>query len=89
VALEEINTVYDEDWPSISSDVRTLYFASNRPGGWGGEDLWQVPIHVAPVCGDAEHPYPAFDLNKDCRVDLADLALFLAHWLECTAPECD
>ena len=88
VALE-INTVYDEDWPSISSDGRTLYFTSNRPCGWGGEDLWQVPILAPSVCGDAEHPYPAVDLNKDCRVDLADLALLLAHWLECTAPECD
>jgi len=86
-----VNSAYGEDTPCISSDGRTLYFCdypSARPGGYGATDIWQAPILAAPVCGDAEHPYPAVDLNKDCRVDLADLALLLAHWLECTAPEC-
>ncbi|MEK6615295.1 MAG: OmpA family protein [Bacteroidota bacterium] len=27
--------------PSISADGRTLYFASNRPGGYGGVDIWK------------------------------------------------
>ncbi|HEY4797856.1 MAG TPA: OmpA family protein, partial [Bacteroidia bacterium] len=27
--------------PSISADGKTLYFASNRPGGYGGVDLWK------------------------------------------------
>lgn len=28
--------------PSISSDELTLYFVSNMPGGYGGNDLWKV-----------------------------------------------
>ncbi|HPB93464.1 MAG TPA: hypothetical protein PLR31_07950, partial [Anaerohalosphaeraceae bacterium] len=32
---------------------------------------------------DAEEPLTAFDLNKDCMVNLADFALFAAQWLEC------
>jgi Tol biopolymer transport system component len=36
--------------PSISADGSTLYFASNRPGGHGDEDLWQVSI--TPMPGD-------------------------------------
>jgi hypothetical protein len=36
--------------PSISADDSTLYFASNRPGGHGDEDLWQVSI--TPMPGD-------------------------------------
>jgi len=39
-------------------------------------------------CGDYAHPYPPADLNHDCIVDFADLAIFCQHWLECTKPEC-
>ena len=85
----QVNSPYEDFCPSISADGSTLYFTSDRPGGYGGYDIWQAPIVAAPTCGDSEHPYPAVDLNKDCRVDLADLAVLLAHWLECTAPECD
>lgn len=35
-------------------------------------------------CGDYKHPYPVGDLNKDCRVNMADFAIFTSHWLECT-----
>ena len=41
------------------------------------------------VCGDAQHPYPTFDLNHDCYVNFKDFALFTGEWLHCTAPECD
>ncbi|MFC1652463.1 protein kinase [Planctomycetota bacterium] len=36
--------------PIISADGSTLYFVSNRPGGHGDEDLWQVSI--TPMPGD-------------------------------------
>ncbi len=36
-----VNSRYKETQPSLSPDGRTLYFASNRPGGKGGLDLWQ------------------------------------------------
>ncbi|UCG58453.1 MAG: hypothetical protein JSU70_02890 [Phycisphaerales bacterium] len=38
------------------------------------------------VCGDATHPYPTGDLNQDCRVDSADLAIFCTGWLEDNSP---
>ena len=37
---ENINTPYWESAPSISPDSRTLYFSSDRPGGYGGRDLY-------------------------------------------------
>ena len=55
----------------------------------------RVPVSVSieiipePSCGDANHPYPVGDLNYDCRVDFYDFLIFAAHWLECTAPECE
>jgi outer membrane protein OmpA-like peptidoglycan-associated protein/tetratricopeptide (TPR) repeat protein len=30
--------------PSISKDGKTLYFSSNMPGGFGGEDIWKVSV---------------------------------------------
>jgi outer membrane protein OmpA-like peptidoglycan-associated protein/Tol biopolymer transport system component len=35
-----VNSPYWESMPTISSDGRTLIFASNRSGGYGGSDLW-------------------------------------------------
>lgn len=35
-----VNTAYSEKHPSISSDGRKLFFASDRPGGFGGLDIW-------------------------------------------------
>lgn len=35
-----INTEFWESAPSLSPDKRTLYFSSNRPGGFGGKDLY-------------------------------------------------
>ena len=27
--------------------------------------------------------YPSMDFNHDCKVDQADLDIFMEHWLEC------
>lgn len=35
-----VNSQYSEKHPSISPDGRTLYFASDRPGGKGGLDIY-------------------------------------------------
>lgn len=39
-----INTSGWEAQPSISSDGRTLYFVSNREGGYGGYDIWKSTL---------------------------------------------
>jgi len=36
-----INTKYWESQPSIASNGRVLYFTSDRPGGFGGTDIWK------------------------------------------------
>jgi hypothetical protein len=35
-----INTKYIETSPMLSADGTTLYFISDRPGGFGGKDVW-------------------------------------------------
>ncbi|NCD72203.1 OmpA family protein [Mucilaginibacter agri] len=39
-----INSPGWESQPSISADGRTLYFVSNRKGGYGGYDIWKSTL---------------------------------------------
>jgi Tol biopolymer transport system component/phosphohistidine phosphatase SixA len=55
--------------PEISSDGSTLYFTSDRPGGFGLHDLWQSSIE------------PVVDLNADGIVDAADMCIIVDHWV--------
>lgn len=59
-----INTKYWESQPSLSADGRTLYFASDRPGGLGRRDIWKSqqqadgewgkPINLGPTINTPE-----------------------------------
>ncbi|UCD00232.1 MAG: hypothetical protein JSW66_10185, partial [Phycisphaerales bacterium] len=66
-----LNTAYGEWCPSISPDGLSLYFSdwqAPRPGGVGGEDMWQAPI------------LPVVDLNGDGIVGSADMCAIVDHW---------
>ena len=39
------NKAYSVRNPSISKDGKTLYFSSDMPGGFGGEDIWKVSVN--------------------------------------------
>ena len=67
---ENINTDYWETAPTLSPDKRALYFVSNRPGGYGGSDLyvsyrqangkWGAAINMGPdinSAGDEQAPF--------------------------------
>ena len=72
---ELINTKYWESQPSISSDGKSIFFASNRYGGYGGSDIWMSklyngiwsnPINLGPLVNshlDEYTPFIHFD-NK-------------------------
>ena len=67
------NSVYWESFPSLSIDGYTLYFASNRSGGYGGTDIWcctleegrwSEPRNLGPTVntpGNETSPYIHFD----------------------------
>ncbi len=40
----EVNTAAWEGSASLSADEKTLYFASERPGGFGGRDLYKATV---------------------------------------------
>lgn len=65
-----INTEFWESAPSLSPDKRDLYFASRRPGGYGGSDIyvshrmpngsWSQPENLGPeinTVGDESTPF--------------------------------
>ncbi len=67
---EAINTEFWESSPSISPDKRVLYFSSNRPGGFGGSDIymsrlqpngkWAAAVNMGPTintAGDDQAPF--------------------------------
>ena len=63
-----VNTEYTDGMPYISCDGSVFYFVSDRPGGVGGHDLWQVSID------------PVVDLNGDRIVDAEDMCIMVDHW---------
>jgi len=68
-----INGTHWDAQPSISADGRTLIFASSRPGGYGGKDLWlsrfsnglwSEPVNLGATINsvfDEEAPYLHYD----------------------------
>ena len=38
----ELNTPQNDGCPTLAPDGRTLFMASNRPGGLGGQDIWMA-----------------------------------------------
>ena len=68
-----VNSTYWESFPSLSIDGLTLYFASNRRGGYGGTDIWcctleegrwSEPRNLGPAvntAGNETSPYIHFD----------------------------
>lgn len=46
VALPINSTSYSVTNPSLSKDGKTLYFASNMPGGSGESDIWKVAVEA-------------------------------------------
>ena len=68
-----INTPYYEGMPSLSADNRELFFVSDRPGGYGGLDIWisrfengtwQPPVNAGPninTSGNETAPFIAID----------------------------
>ena len=60
-----INSYYDETHASLSPDQSTLYFTSNRPGGYGGLDIWAVRKDAYGQWGEPWNLGPAINTAGD------------------------
>ncbi|MCC7303146.1 MAG: PD40 domain-containing protein [Bacteroidia bacterium] len=51
--------------PSVSADGNTIYFASDRPGGLGGTDIWYVQRDQNGLWGQPKNCGPKINTNGD------------------------
>ena len=64
--MKSINTKHWESNPSLSADGRLLYFASGRPEGFGGIDLWKVRLNEkGEAISAVENLGPTINTDKD------------------------
>lgn len=85
-----VNTSYGDHGPCISAEGLSLYFSSNRPGGYGNYDLWMStrtttkddwsdPVNLGPtVNSSAEEDFPS--------VSIDGLQLCFSEWRYTTRP---
>jgi outer membrane protein OmpA-like peptidoglycan-associated protein/tetratricopeptide (TPR) repeat protein len=72
-----INTIFNESHASLSSDGHTLYFTSDRKGGYGGLDIyyssksgagdWGQPVNLGPLINspyNEESPFLSADSKR-------------------------
>lgn len=80
--------------PTLSADERTMYFASDRPGGFGESDIWSVSVSGkiygvprnlgASINTEARETFPYMNSNNelyfssDGRVGLGGLDVYVA-----------
>jgi outer membrane protein OmpA-like peptidoglycan-associated protein len=74
----DVNTEFRESTPMLTPDTKRLFFTSDRPGGYGGKDIyyvdrigptfysWSAPIKLSPPVNslyDDSHPHIMNDNN--------------------------
>src|SRR5690606_32518707 len=50
---------------ALSADERTLYFASDMPGGWGGVDIWYSELQGNGSWGKPQNAGPNINTGGD------------------------
>lgn len=76
-----------EDYNALRIDPETgrkwIQYIKLSVTEYGGSGQIDAVADVA-ACGDYRHPFPPGDINRDCRVDLADFAVLAENWTVCT-----
>ena len=77
----DVNSEYWEGSASISKDGRYLYFASNRPGGFGGIDIYRSEKQSNGIWGEAVNLGPKVNTMADedaPQIHTDDITLFFS-----------
>ncbi len=93
-AAVEFVTGDDVEKPTVRFSQQGVYTfrvtVDDGKAGLGGDIYDEVVVTVtSPSCADviAQGLVLASDLNRDCRVDLQDLAMIAADWIRCYDPQ--
>jgi hypothetical protein len=62
-------------------DIKLQLEAQIQGGTTAKTSLAVTHTGISGVCGDVQHPYPYYDLNQDCYVNLVDFAIAAEWWL--------
>lgn len=92
--------MYNITSPCLSPDGKRLFFASDKPGGFGGSDLyycqwqgdyWSEPVNLGPVintAGNESYPFisPSGDLffSSDGRPGFGGKDIYFSHFSDST-----
>lgn len=60
-----INSEYEEKSATLSKDQKTIYFSSNRPGGFGGIDIYKATKDKKGNWGDVKNLGPNINTEDD------------------------
>lgn len=70
INVEGINSAYNDITPYLSEDMRTLFFASNRPGTTGGLDIFMCTRESATSWHKWSEPKPMIEPINSVKDDL-------------------
>jgi hypothetical protein len=79
-----IATMETATWDVADTPFDNVILDTNRAVlGFDVNDLYVLPVSI-PTCGDANHPWPEGDLNRDCSINILDIEILVHQWLnEC------
>lgn len=60
-----INSMHNETHASLTMDGQTIYFSSDRPGGYGGKDIYTARILPSGEWGPAQNLGPIINTDLD------------------------
>jgi outer membrane protein OmpA-like peptidoglycan-associated protein len=63
--MDGINSKYRESHVAVSFDNNTAYFVSNRPGGFGGKDIWKATRMEGNKWGNIENLGPTINTQYE------------------------
>ncbi len=81
LAIGNLLTSGAYSFAGLLDELRIFTSQTDGEGALSQTQLQEIYQHGrSPYCGDAGHPYPPGDANKDCVVDLEDIVELIYHW---------